>query len=259
VDDEALAERRRGSQMAAYRALGTASPGAFWREVRPGVQATVVPACPDKSLPNAVIYTDPAAVLDAHDDLIQLYRDAGVGAWTVWVVPQDDDLAAALERRGHALDGTPSIMVARMDEVDLGEGAAEPALDLDPDPSWPDVGALNDAAYGLAPRTLAPALEGMVDPAMCAFVARLDGRPVAALCTVDGPDGDCALEFVATLPEARGRGLASALVRAGLRAARERGCTSTTLEGSALGEPVYERLGYRTVGRMRMYELRGGV
>lgn len=255
MDDATLTERRRGSQMAFYRALGSAVRGSHWRQVRDGVQATVVPATPERSLPNSVLYTAAEAVLDAHGEIAELYAAAGVHAWTVWVMPGDEGLAAGLEARGHALDGTPAIMAAAMREIDLADDGVR-ELDLDPAPDWEVLGALNDRAYGLPEATFAPALAGIDDPALRAFVARLDGAPVAGLATLDGPDGDCALELVATLPEARGRGLASRLVRHALREARDRGCDSVTLEGSKMGEPVYTRLGYRTLGRMRMYELR---
>lgn len=241
--------------MAFYRALGSAGPGSHWRDVRPGVQATVVPSTPARSLPNSVLYTDAQGVLDAYDELVELYAAAGVRAWTVWVVPGDEELVAGLEARGHTLDGSPAIMVAAMGEVDLAQDG-ELRLDVDPEPDWRVIGEINDRAYALPDATFAPAIPSMRDPAVRGFVARVDGVPVACVATVDGSDGDCALELVATLPEARGRGLASDLVRHGLRAARDRGCDSVTLEGSKMGESVYARLGYRTVGRLRMYELR---
>ena len=259
MDDATLIGRRRTSQMAFYRALGSAGAGSHWREVRPGVQATVVPAAPDRSLPNSVLYTDAHGLLDAHDEIAELYAAAGVRAWTVWVVPGDDELAVSLEARGHTLDGSPALMVAAMEEVDLGRDDEPQPLDLDPEPDWRVIGDLNDRAYGLPDATFAPCVARMHDPAVHGFVARLDGVPVACLATVDGPDGDCALELVATLPQARGRGLASALVRHALRAARARGCDSASLEGSKMGEPVYARLGYRTLGRLRMYERRSDV
>lgn len=254
MDDATLLERRRRSQVVGYRGIGSASPGAVCHDVRPGLVASVVPVCPDASLPNSVLYTDAAAVLDAYEDLVALYAAAGVRAWTVWVVPGDDDLAAELERRGHQLDGTPAIMVARIDELDLDSGAQD--LDLDPEPLWADIGELNELAWGVPPGLLARGLADMDHPAIRPFVARLDGAPAACLATVDGPDGDCSLQFVATAPHARGHGLATGLVRHGLRAARERGFTSVSLEGSAMGTPVYARLGYRTLGALRMFERR---
>ena len=250
-----LAERRRRSQLGVYRALGSAAPGSACVQVRPGVQACVVPCCPDRSITNAVVYTDAAALLEAHDELLELYAGAGVRAWTVWVVPGDDELGAALEARGHLRDSSPEMMVAPMSEIDL-DGAGDPALDLDPVPSWPLIGRLNDLAYGLPPGTLEPVVVDMDDPRMRAFITRLSGEPVAGLATYESPEGDCALEFVATAPQARGRGLAAALLRHALRGARERGCTSVSLEASAMGRPVYERLGYRAVGTMGMYEHR---
>jgi hypothetical protein len=41
-----------------------------------------------------------------------------------------------------------------------------------------------------------------------------------------------------------------------VRDAREDGCESSTLEATAAGERVYARLGYRSLGRLGMYELR---
>jgi ribosomal protein S18 acetylase RimI-like enzyme len=69
-------------------------------------------------------------------------------------------------------------------------------------------------------------------------------------------DGDCYLWFVAAVPEVRRRGLASELVRVALLDARERGCTTTTLESTKMAEPVYEQLGYHAFGRYGMWERR---
>ena len=253
MDDATLLHRRRLSQIVGYRGIGTASPGAAVHDVRPGVLAAVVPVTPGASLPNSVLYTDAAAVLEAYDELVALYADAGVRAWTVWVVPEDDDLAAELQARGHVLDGSPTMMAAPMEDLDLG---AEDELDLHPEPRWADIGALSEAAFGIPAGRLAPGLADMDHPAMHPYVALLDGEPAACLATIDGPGGDCSLQFVATAPAARGRGLATALVRRGLRDARERGFTTASLEASAMGEPVYARLGYRAFGPVRMFERR---
>ena len=250
--DDQLLERQRASQHAYYRLIAGGHPDSFLATPRPGVQATVAPVSPERSLPNAVVYTDPQAVLDAYDDLAALYAQAGVRAWTVWVRPADDDLVPELERRGHKIDGTPAIMGCGLGELDL-ERRVE--LDLDPQPKWLVVGELNDSAYGIPPGSLSAPLAG-IPPGDCTIlVARLEGEPVA--CAVfETVGGDCEAGFVATLPQARGRGLCGELMREGLRRAREGGAQSATLEGSPMGEPLYARLGYRALGRMRMLELR---
>lgn len=68
--------------------------------------------------------------------------------------------------------------------------------------------------------------------------------------------GDAEVNFVATVPEARGRGLAGSLMTLALDDARERGRVTTTLVATKLGRPVYERMGYRPLGTVEMWEHR---
>lgn len=252
IDDAELLARQRASQAAYYRLLGDGHPDSFVAEPLPGLQATVAPISPDRSLPNAVVYEDPDLVLQAHEQLVALYAGAGVRAWTVWVRPGDDALVSELEARGHAVDGTPAIMGAPIAELDVDPRVE---LDLDPQPTWRAVGELNDAAYGVSPGSLRDPLAGLPPDCATVLVARSGGEPVA--CAVfETTGGDCEAAFVATLPAARGQGLCGELMREGLRRGRDAGATSATLEGSPMGQPVYERLGYRILGRMRMLELR---
>ena len=72
------------------------------------------------------------------------------------------------------------------------------------------------------------------------------------------PDGHVMAWLVATDPAARGQGLCGELMRTALRDAREAGAMTTSLEGSAMGEPVYAALGYETLGRLALYERRVG-
>lgn len=79
--------------------------------------------------------------------------------------------------------------------------------------------------------------------------------PAAALIAREH-NRDCYFWFAATIPEARGRGLASELMRHALRSARQRGCTTTTLESTKMAETLYGKLGYKALGRYAMWELR---
>lgn len=78
------------------------------------------------------------------------------------------------------------------------------------------------------------------------FVGRVDSRPVAcSLAFVGG--GAIGLYGVGTAPEFRGRGYGSAATLAGIDWGRERRADLAILHASALGEPVYRRLGFETV------------
>ena len=66
------------------------------------------------------------------------------------------------------------------------------------------------------------------------------------------------MTFVATAPEARGRGLASALL-ATLWPTRASAAAEQLADRHADRPPVYERLGYRAVGTIQMWERREPV
>ncbi len=84
------------------------------------------------------------------------------------------------------------------------------------------------------------------------FLAYLDGVAVATTSLyLDG--GLAGIYKVSTLAAARGRGIGAAITVAACRAAQAVGYQQAALFASAMGEPVYMRLGFRTVGRMATY------
>jgi GNAT superfamily N-acetyltransferase len=209
------------------------------------VGAVVMPSVPERSLVNAVIYERGADIAPVYDELERAY--SGVQAWTVWVPDSDVATEELLAARGHKRDASPAAMV-----LDLA--AFEPPAGLpELEPVTPArVGAINDAAY--------PWQDGSFDRAMRGSVTTSDFHLHAAedACVVGihDCDGDAGVFFVATLPEARGRGLAGRLLAAALVAARERGCDISTLQATKAGEPVYARLGYERIGEIGMWEKR---
>lgn len=233
-----------------FPSVGEGSEG--YRVLRlDGVLACVTPAVPERSLPNCVIYEGERDLEAAYDALQQGYEEAGVDAWTVWVPEYHERARHLLEDAGHVLDATPAAMIADLAEV-------EPPRPDDPgpdaNPTWPDLGAINDLAYGTGD-SFARMLGGNPTDSADTYIARVDGTPAASVVTTDH-GGDCAIWWVATIPEARGRGLAPGLMRRALAAGRERGCDVSTLQATKVGEPVYERLGYRAFGTVEMWERR---
>jgi GNAT superfamily N-acetyltransferase len=251
VSADELRERQSRSQRAFYRMVAPGSANGQIVVLDRAVLASIVPAMPERSLPNAVTYTDPGAVEPVLDELANLYESAGVRAWTVWVKPGDDNLAFVLERAGHKLDGTPELMGAVIGNCDLS-----PRTDLTITPgTWQDLASCNDAAYGLPAGAFAPLVKGLPEHAIRHVAHDDGGEPLG--CVVSAHiKGDCYITFVATTPRARGRGIASDLMRAALRNGLEEGCVTTTLEGSKMGHGVYAQLGFQSLGALRMYERR---
>jgi GNAT superfamily N-acetyltransferase len=248
---EAIALQRRALE-AFVRLLGRSSEGSAVLH-RDGVVASIVPAVPDRSVLNSVVYRDAAALEAALDELASAYDEAGVNAWTVWVPEPERRAAALLAEAGHRLDAAPAAMVR-----DLASLPAPDAGDLDWDAAAApdDVGHVNDEAYGFAAGTFGAALTHLpVGAPLRLYQARVDGGPACVLGTLDAGT-DCGVYLVATLKERRGRGLARRLLHIALAEARERGKTTSTLQSTKFGLPVYERLGYEAACPLQMWERR---
>ena len=217
-----------------------------------GVRAAVVPECPERSVVNCVCYDSAAQLEAALEELAAIYDAAGVHAWTVWVPPSDDRAATLLEDAGHVLDAAPEAMGM---ELSTAERPSAP-LDWTRHADLSVVGPLNDRAYGYD-GSFERALEGVHADALAIYAASLDGRP-ASCCITLRCGSDCHVTLVATVPEARGRGLAGTLLGHALADARERGLATSSLVATKAGHPLYERLGYRGVGAVEMWERRRG-
>ncbi len=247
-----LEARRRAGVPSFWRTLTAHAAGAWVERRAGGVVAAVLPGSPNRSVMNGVFYEDGGALLAAREELEQIYRDAGVAAWTVWVLDGDEDTARALSAGGHVLDANPAAMGGVLAEMDL-----EPrgAVEIVPSDDWAAMARLNAVAYGTPEEDWVSALGGQSaalgalyvvgppsDPDCCAFISTQDGN--AEVC------------YVATRERARGRGYASELLRHALRDAMAAGCETTTLEATKLGQAVYVPLGFRVLGELQMWERR---
>ena len=246
------ASRMARSMQASWRAVAAGSPGA--RVLEPdGVLAIVLPAVPERSIFNAVLYDDADGLAAALGELHDAYDEAGVETWTVWSPADDEASANRLASAGHVLDSRPRAMA-----LELRPACSSP---IPGDLAWTGDGSIdvvklvNDAAYGYEPGTFERGLGAPPPGTWRIYEAREGGEPVSVLMTTD-VEGDCGVWWVGTAPEAQGRGLAGRLLGVALAEARQRGMETSTLQASTRGAPVYTRLGYEDVGELRMWERR---
>jgi GNAT superfamily N-acetyltransferase len=234
-----------------YRLLGERSPDGSVAE-HPAVLGSIVPSCPRRSIVNAVVYEDGSALADAYDAIAAAYDSAGVLAWTVWVPESEPETGRFLSAAGHKLDARPRAMLAELRALDL---ESPDGLEWERTDDVAAIASINEAAYGLPAGEFGPAMTAFKDAEIALYLARVGGEPMACLGALSA-GGDCGIYLVATLPAARGRGLASGLMRQALRDARDSGCTTSSLQATKAGFPVYERLGYRDVCAIDMWERR---
>jgi ribosomal protein S18 acetylase RimI-like enzyme len=84
-------------------------------------------------------------------------------------------------------------------------------------------------------------------PHIAAFVAYLDGAPVASAMTLVS-HGVAGVFYVATIERARRRGLGDALTRMAARAGFELGARAAWLGASEMGADLYRRIGFADLG-----------
>jgi GNAT superfamily N-acetyltransferase len=217
---------------------------------RDGVLAAVIPAAPERAVVNSVVYRTQAGLEAAYDDVAAAYSEIGAN-WTVWVPPGDDAAASFLESRGHVLDAQPMAMLHPLEDVERPEPDA--LSDWTADGDLADVGPLNDRAYGWGTDSFTRALVGFPASATHVYVARDDGVPVGCLIMTDHA-ANTDVGLVAVVPEARGRGITQKLLGYALADAAERGSQTATLVATRMGYPVYERVGFRALEPISMWE-----
>jgi len=180
---------------------------------------------------------------------------------SAWVPPQASppDLVRRLEAHGFVLDH--ELVPAMAADISI-----LPELEPAPGVTWRFAAPGNDAelvtdvmvAGFEMPPDLRPFIgEVMVgalaepDTALRIVLAERDGVPLStALGGV--VDNVVVIYNVATVPEARGRGLGRLVTLAALHDARARGAGAAVLESSEMGYGLYGGLGFQDVGRYRL-------
>src|SRR4051812_2531954 len=133
--DVDILARWRTSHRAFIELLASGSATAALLEPADGVLAMRAPIRPERSLVNSVVYADAGALQRALPVLAGWYDEAGIRAWTVWTHVGDEAAAQTCRRAGHALDATPELMWAPIE--DTGPDRPMPAgVELDEAPGW---------------------------------------------------------------------------------------------------------------------------
>lgn len=202
-----------------------------------------------------------AAAADARIDEIVTWFDRLGMPFTWWVGPDSapPDLGDRLVRHGLVREEeTVPGMAVRLERLpDERPGAGIAVERVADEETFRETCRVVVEGFG-APSELASAIEAFgalgfeaANPQQT-FLARLDGRAAGTALGVRA--GEVLGIFnVATVPDARGRGVGRAVTLAALRDGAAAGCTMAVLQSSAMGHSVYERLGFRDFASYELY------
>jgi GNAT superfamily N-acetyltransferase len=233
--------------VALVRLLGTHTPRATLIE-SDGMVASVMPVAPRSSIMNTALAVDPAAPPSNLGQLAETFSQGGAEKWGLWVDGDDQPSAEVAQRQGMVLDGRPAPMVARLDDLPFDDAPPRTKVGL------AVAGRVNDLAYGYQAPKLAPAIAALPGTTTLAYGAHNH----ASVALAHDVGSDTAVWFVATLPQHQRKGLSGQVLRRLLLDARERGQETASLQASPAGRPLYERLGFSSVGSLHFYEERLG-
>lgn len=208
----------------------------------PGVWAFAQPGYPRLLSQQQVFFEDPSALEAALPALEDFYQRLGVRLWQVWV-PPGNPAAEALSRAGlHAEGGTPAMGLGLRD-VPL----TPPRISLEQLPAQEELIPLNAEAFGPESGIELQAWHSQSYAHVHVLGVHEGGRLAVGGLAHDVAD-TAGIYLVATATTARGRGLATELMRGLLINARDRGCTAAVLQSTELGHGVYQRVGFRELG-----------
>lgn len=194
------------------------------------------------------------------DEIVDWYEGRGDSfCWWVGPTTEPADLAEHLLRHGFTLDEEhlPGMAAVLHDlpPIDLPAGATiDRVRDASEFRTFCDTLA---AGFG-APSMLADAFFRLAEVGFSDevpyrhYLAHIDGRPVATTTSVLADDV-LGVYNVATLADARGKGIGRAITLASMLEGAEAGCVMAVLEASGMGRSVYERLGFRVFADYQLY------
>jgi GNAT superfamily N-acetyltransferase len=200
------------------------------------------------------------AVGQAVEHVRSLLRSRGLDEVTWWVGERSTpaDLARLLEQLGlqaddpaqmttlaidREPDGAPDVEVRRVESFD------DYLIALEIDWAAFDLPAEQRQERRAAARAAWPLI--VADGRSSVYLAYLDGEPVGFGRAVFAPWAALLLGG-ATLPEARGRGVYTALVHARWRETVARGVPRMVVSAGPMSAPVLEKLGFVRLGRVRL-------
>jgi GNAT superfamily N-acetyltransferase len=215
-----------------------------------GLVASVVPGAPESPTLNAAVAIEPEKAPGFLEALADRYAMANVKRWGVWLDAAATEATWAFMRAGMVVTTASPGMGAGIDDVLDGNEAMPNRADL------ATVGRVNDLAYGNPDHRLERTLSPLTTRLLHAYKAELVDGTAAAVAMAMHHNHDCGVSFVATIPKARRKGLATDVMHQALAHAKTNGCTSTTLQATDVGERLYERLGYRRLCLMQLWEHR---
>jgi GNAT superfamily N-acetyltransferase len=239
--DNDLYIRGAATLLASWEEYARGSAGAALNRLN-GVSAAVFPSEPERTVYNNALLerdlgpTERAAAVIAMDTA---YDSAGVDRYAAWVHESDEGMRAELSSRGYTLDESTRAMGMSLDPVSV----TLPEVELGP-PHWAEHLRIIGVPAGL--------LSGADPSAFHILVVRLAGENVATAMAFDH-DGDCGVFNMSTLEAARRRGLGTALTARHMHDAIERGCSTASLQSTAMAERVYAAVGFRDLGRILEY------
>ena len=237
----ALYQRQAQTLIASWRYFANWSSGAAIHE-EPGVQVAVFPAAPERFVYNNALLElglDRAESARAMDRVESLYAVARVRTYAVWVHEAEDRAGDEVRDRGYRLATSTRAMGMELDELTVDR----PSLDLG-DADWEEHPRLIEGPEGL--------LEGIDPHPLNVVVARLCGVNAASAIAYDF-DGDCGLYNLGTVPESRRQGIGTDVAALQLWNARDRGCTTASIQSTEIAEGVYFSVGFRDLGRYLEY------
>lgn len=209
----------------------------------------------------------PRALLDADDiqptiDDLQARIDAQGAPAFWWLGPRarPDDLSSTLVRHGLQPAGEAPGMALNLDFLDselpqIAGFSVKRTGQETPQALWARVAAIGTGFPDRAAAALEEIEATLCDPAYRSqyrYIGYLDDRPVASAALVLDA-GVAGVYAIATLPEARQRGIGRYMTMLPLLEARRLGYRVAILQASSQGYPIYQRLGFRDVGNYRLY------
>ncbi len=184
------------------------------------------------------------------DQALSFFESNHVPTFTWWLAPHLNikDWSKSLEPKGFSLVKAPPGMAIDLSNLPLQnnhQGTIEIVQDNDKLSEWTKTFTIG---YGIPESMSQPFFELFADMGtdlpLRHYLYRLDGKPVGT-SSLFLDAGVAGIYNVATLPEARGKGIGSLMTLIPLYYARELGFRAGILQSSEMGFSVYQKLGFK--------------